>query len=99
MDFTTPMPANGLPMLRGRVSLVAGEIVGGVEPVIFQHQPIPGDFGHDRGRGDGGVQGIALFNGPLGDKEGKRVDAVDQEEIGAGIQLQDCLLHGLDSGL
>jgi hypothetical protein len=35
VDFTTAIPADGLSMLSGRVSLMTGEIIQGVDTVIF----------------------------------------------------------------
>jgi hypothetical protein len=96
VNLTTAIPADGLSVLPGRVALVTGKIIQGVDTVIFQHQPIPRDLGYDGGCSDRMAASVTLFNGPLGDIEGKGRDAVNQEEFGSGMQAQDRILHGLD---
>ena len=86
-------------MFSGRVSLMTGEIVQGVDTVIFHHQPVSSDLCYDGGRSDRRTPSVTLFDSLLGDVEGKEVDPVDKKEIGKWVKAQDCFLHCPDGGL
>jgi hypothetical protein len=99
VDLTTAVFDNGLSMCPGRIPLVAGEIVQGIDAVVFHHQPVPGDLGHDGGRSDGGTAGVTPLDGPLGEIEGDKVNAIDEQKVGCRIEAQDRLLHGPEGRL
>src|SRR5208337_4347499 len=99
VDLTTAVPTDGLSMCPSGIPFVAGEVVQGIELVVFHHQPVPGDLGDDRGRSDGETRGVAPLNCPLGKIDGYTINAVDQEKVGCRIEAQDRGLHGPEGGL
>jgi hypothetical protein len=82
VDLTTTIPADGLSMFFGRISFVTGEIVKGIDSVIFQHQSVPGDLGNDGGCRNGRTPGVTLLDSLLRRIERKGVNSIDEEKIG-----------------
>jgi hypothetical protein len=99
VDLAAAVLLDGRAVLRCRISLMAGEIVEGIALVIFPHQPVPRDLGHDGGRGNTQTAGVPFFDCLLGDIEGDAIDAVDEEKIGERIEHHDRRLHGVQGGL
>jgi hypothetical protein len=99
VDLTTAVLADRLSMCQGRIPLVAGEIIERIDTVVFHHQPVPGDLGHDGGRSDGETAGVTPLDCPLGEIEGDKINAIDEEKVGCWIEAQDRRLHGPEGGL
>lgn len=72
-----PVAVEGGEMLPGPVALVAGETVSGVAPVGFDHYPVPGHLGDDRGGGDGDANIFSPNQASLPRRQAGERDGVD----------------------
>ena len=82
MEGATAVFLNGLKVLLGPVTFVAGKVIFRVFLVVGNHDAVAGDLGYDRGGGDRKAFLIALYNRLLGKRKIQREEPVDQEKIG-----------------
>lgn len=82
-------------MLGGRIALVPGQAVAGVERVQLHQEPVPRDLGHDGGSGNRRAEGIPLDHWRLAAREiGQRPGAIDQHPVRRHGQGRHRFLHG-----
>jgi hypothetical protein len=81
-------------VLPGGIAFVFAEAIARIGLVQLQHQAIPCDLGDDRGGGDRGADPVAPDDGPLGHWQAGQPPAVDEQQIGRGVELRDSRLHG-----
>src|SRR5581483_11031678 len=99
MDRTGAVPVERRQMIGGPVALVAGEAILGELLVRLEHQPIAGDLGHDRRRGDGGAPGVAVDDVPLRTRQSRDGHEVRDHELRRDGQSGDGLRHRALRGL
>ena len=67
VDVQHAVAADGRNVGGGAVALVGGEAIFRMEFIIFVHDMIPGDFGHDAGCRNTETFGVSFDNPLLGD--------------------------------
>lgn len=86
-------------VLRGPISLVAGKPIFRVQGILFHHNPVAGDFGYNRGGGDGVAQCISIDNGGERQLAPCETVSVYQEMFRANGQAGNGNVHGLECRL
>src|SRR5204863_4849285 len=82
MEGGQALLADGAPMVRSGVANVVLPAVAGVTPREPVHEPIAGDFGHDRGAGDGIRERVAVHDARVwAEVDVSDVETVDQRVI------------------
>ena len=71
---------------RGGVPLVPIEAIPGIGPMEVVHQPVAGDLGDDRRRGDGRRTRSPSHHGTLRHPQALDPEGIDQHEVGLGAR-------------
>src|SRR5262245_12600560 len=69
VPFRIPVPADRIKMIPRGIALMTIKTVPRVLTVQLHHDPVAGDFGQNRGGGDGGGPAVASDHGSLGNQE------------------------------
>ena len=93
MNGRKPMLSYGLHVFGRRISLAGGEMIGWINPIVFHHDGVSCDLGHNRGGRDARDVRVALYNTPFTLVHTHGI-AVDEDAFRVDASILDCLRHG-----
>ena len=85
----------GRKVSRGPITLVLIKTIDWIHLVTGPHDPVPINLGKNRGSRDAATDLVTLFQAFLFDRDGNRVDAINEENVRLRVKNRYRPGHGL----